>query len=55
MRVQAAAVPLELIKELEHSPLSLAELIDMKDKLHRLIDFMNGASSSDPGRACLKD
>jgi hypothetical protein len=40
MRVQAVAVPTALLKELEHSPLTLAELDDMKNKLHRLIDFL---------------
>ena len=40
MRVQAASIPLELVKELENSPVSTEKLMELKGTLYELIAFL---------------
>lgn len=40
MRVQAASIPLELVKELENSPVSTEKLMELKGTLYELIGFL---------------
>ena len=40
MRVQAASIPLELVKELENSPVSTEKLLELKGTLYELIGFL---------------
>ncbi|HOO70072.1 MAG TPA: MarR family transcriptional regulator [Bacteroidales bacterium] len=40
MRVQAAFIPLELLKELENSPVSTEKLLELKGTLYELIGFL---------------
>lgn len=40
MRVQAASIPLELVKELENSPVSTEKLLELKGTLYELIAFL---------------
>ena len=40
MRVQAASIPLELVKELENSPVSTEKLMELKGTLNELIAFL---------------
>ena len=41
MRVQAASIPLELVKELENSPVSTEKLMELKGTLNELIAFLH--------------
>ena len=40
MRVQAASIPLGLVKELENSPVSTEKLLELKGTLYELIGFL---------------
>ena len=40
MRVQAASIPLELVKELENSPVSTEKLLELKGSLYEFIGFL---------------
>lgn len=40
MRVQAASIPLELVKRLENSPVSTEKLLELKGTLYELIGFL---------------
>jgi DNA-binding MarR family transcriptional regulator len=40
MRVQAASIPLELVKELDNSPVSTEKLMELKGTLYELIAFL---------------